>query len=251
MSYHSESGLPLHSPPIDSFAESISGLMQNFDQELMAANFLSQPAPVSTSSAAVQGTTTTTNILSAEPSHPSLIRSLDSINVRQIVSTTMQQVDSYSSMPSYSDFTDRLENEPLMSNQTMQDYHVDNEQITSLINEEEMRFVEMNFDENTFLKQFDLEDAGMKLNMNTDQNLFTNLLTTNHSLEQSTSSAVAAAPAPPPHPVYPGSSLINNNVFTTVVPLAQHQPSHSNAFHNHHYQPQASRFLPEEGVQLT
>ncbi|CAF4429653.1 unnamed protein product, partial [Rotaria magnacalcarata] len=36
-----------------------------------------------------------------------------------------------------------------------------------------------------------------------------------------------------PHPVYPGSSLINNNVFTTVISLgSQRQALKLNAFNN-------------------
>jgi hypothetical protein len=204
--YHNESLIQQNSSPTNSFAESISGLMQNFDEELIASNFLPQPPP-------------TTNILTNDSS---LIRTLNNIDVRQIVNTTIQRNDSsYNSMPTLDEFNDRLDN--------------DNEQITSFMNEDEMNFVEMNFDENTFLKQFDLEDSQIKLNINSEQNIFASLLTNNH-LEQSN-----PLPPPPPPPIYSGSSLINNNVFTTVVPLGCQQKSSQNK----------SQCLPEEGVQLT
>ncbi|UJR16302.1 hypothetical protein I4U23_003208 [Adineta vaga] len=253
--YHSESILQQTSPTSNSFAESISGLMQHFDQELLASNFLSQPPP-------------TTNILSNDtplppplppPTVPSssssssssninLIRTLDNIDVRQIVNTTIHRTESsYQSMPTFDEFNDRLDTE---TTTTITDYNVDNEQITSFMNEEDMRFVEMNFDENTFLKQFDLDDAGIKLNINSEQNIFGSLLTNNHHLNttiEQTSSPLPL-PQPPPPPIYPGSSLINNNVFTTVVPLGlQHQSSYSSSFNNRN----SSVCLPEEGVQLT
>jgi hypothetical protein len=228
---HSESILQQNPSPSNSFAESISGLMQNFDQELIASNFLSQPA-------------TTTNILSDNSSNVNLIRALDNLDVRQIVNRTIQRTESYQSMPTLDEFNDRLETD---TNQTIQDYNNDNEQITSFMNEEDMNFVEMNFDENTFLKQFDLEDAGIKLNNNSDQNIFASLLTNNHHLNHSIEQSHPLPP--PPHPIYPGSSLINNNVFTTVVPLGlQQQSSQNNTFKNNN---NSSRCLPEEGVQLT
>jgi hypothetical protein len=227
--YHSESVLQQNSSPTNSFAESISGLMQNFDQELIASNFLTQPP--TTNILSNDSTTSTTNI--------NLIRTLDNIDVRQIVNTTIQRTDSsYHSMPTLDEFNDRLDHE---NNQTIQDYNVDNEQITSFMNEDEMNFVEMNFDENTFLKQFDLEDSQIKLNINSEQNIFASLLTSNHHLNNS-----IEQPTPPPPPIYPGSSLINNNVFTTVVPLGSSQQQSSlNSSLN------TSRCLPEEGVQLT
>jgi hypothetical protein len=206
--------------------------MQNFDQELIASNFLSQPP--------------TTNILSndstSSTANINLIRTLENIDVRQIVNTTIHRTDSsYHSMPTLDEFNDRLDHE------TNQDYNVDNEQITSFMNEDEMNFVEMNFDENTFLKQFDLEDSQIKLNINSEQNIFASLLTSNHHLnnpmEQPTPPPLPP-PLPPP-PMYPGSSLINNNVFTTVVPLGSQQQSSRNNSLN------TSRCLPEEGVQLT
>ncbi|CAF0839062.1 unnamed protein product [Rotaria sp. Silwood1] len=232
--YHGESIIQQNSSPTNSFAESISGLMQNFDQELMASNFLSQPP--------------TTNILSNDSSrNVNIIRTLDNIDVRQIINTTIQRNDSYS-MPTLDEFNDRLDHE---TSQTIQDYNVDNEQITSFMNEEDMHFAEMNFDENTFLKQFDLDDAGIKLNVPSEQNIFTSLLTSNHHLNASVeqSHPLPLPPPPPPPPVYPGSSLINNNIFTTVVPLGlQQQSSNTNTFNNNN---NTSRFLPEEGVQLT
>ncbi|CAF2121826.1 unnamed protein product [Rotaria magnacalcarata] len=235
MEYHSESIIQQNSSPTNSFAESISGLMQNFDQELMAANFLTQPP--------------TTNILSNDTSNNvNIIRTLDNIDVRHIVNTTIQRNDSYQSMPTIDEFNDRLEGDV---NQTIQDYNVDNEQITSFMNEEDMRFAEMNFDENTFLKQFDLDDAGIKLNVHSEQNIFTSLLTNTHhlntSVEQSNPSSLPPPPTLPPPSIYPGSSLINNNIFTTVVPLGLQQQSSN----NHTYNYNASRCLPEEGVQLT
>lgn len=223
--HQSESVLQTNSSPSNSFAESISGLMQNFDQELMAANFLSQPP--------------TTNILSNDSTSTSninLIRTLDTIDVRQIVNTTIQRTDS--SYPTMEDF-----------HETNQDYSVDNEPISSFINEEEMNFVEMNFDENAFLKQFDLDDSQLKLNIPSEQNLFTSLLTSNHHHHHLSNHPIepltSSLPPPPPPPMYPGSSLINNNVFTTVVPLNAQQPLSLNSSFN------TSRCLPEEGVQLT
>lgn len=230
MEYQTESILQQNSPTSSSFAESISGLMQNFDQELMAANFMVQPQ--------------TTNILSNDSSaNVNIIRTLDNIDVRHIVNTTIQRNDSYQSMGTMDEFNDRLESDV---NQTIHDYTVDNEQITSFMNEEDMRFAEMNFDENTFLKQFDLDDAGIKLNVPSEQNIFTSLLTSTHHLNTSTEQS-NPTPLPPPPPIYPGSSLINNNIFTTVVPLGlQHHSSSNNILNN-----SASRCLPEEGVQLT
>ena len=230
--HQSESVLQQNSSPSNSFAESISGLMQNFDQELIAANFLTQPP--------------TTNILSNESTSTSninLIRTLDTIDVRQIVNTTIQRTDS--SYPTMDEFHESLDHE------TNQDY---NEPMSSFINEDEMNFVEMNFDENAFLKHFDLDDSQLKLNINPEQNLFTSLLTSNHhhhhhhhhlSNPIEPSPSLPPPPPPPPPLMYPGSSLINNNVFTTVVPLNSQQPSSLNSSFN------TSRCLPEEGVQLT
>ena len=164
----------MSSPPIDPFAESISGLMQHFDQELIASNFVS-----------------TTNILSQDTSNGNLL----------LLRTFDHQTENCSNA---------------------QDFSVDNE----LINEEEMNLVEMNFDENTFLKQFDFDETSMKLTQQSDDHSLSNLLNPRqNSLNTSES-----------HSSYPGSSLINNNVFTTFVPLTVHQ---------------SSRCLPEEGVQLT
>ena len=181
--YHSESILQtnISSSPPNSFAESISGLMQNFDQELLASNFLSQP--------------TTTNILSNESTNINLLRTLDNINVRQIVSTTIQRPSdstTYQSMPTLDEFHDGIDND---TNQTIQDYNVDNEQLSSFINDDEINnFVEMNFDENTFLKQFDLDDSQIKLNTNSEQNIFGSLLSNNHHIIEHTNSI----PPPPP-----------------------------------------------------
>jgi len=242
--YHSESILQQNpSSPSNSFAESISGLLENFDQELIASNFLSQ--------------TTTSNLLTDEDN--SIISSNTNI-IQNIDNGAIQNQEIYhtrtSSMPTLYEFNDRLENETILNHQiiTTQDYNVDNEQITSFMNEEDMRLVEMNFDENTFLKQFDLEDPGIKLSVHSDQNLFANILTNNNDLIQTQQSITHQNPPPPPPtphhppPAYPGSSLINNNVFTTVVPLGlQQQKSQTNTFINNN----TTRLLPEEGVQLT
>jgi hypothetical protein len=242
--YHSESILQQNpSSPSNSFAESISGLLENFDQELIASNFLSQ--------------TTTSNLLTDEDN--SIISSNTNI-IQNIDNGAIQNQEIYhlrtSSMPTLDEFNDRLENETILNHQiiTTQDYNVENEQITSFMNEEDMRLVEMNFDENTFLKQFDLEDPGIKLSVHSDQNLFANILTNNNDLIQTQQSITHQNPPPPPHhhhppPAYPGSSLINNNVFTTVVPLGlQQQKSQTNTFINNN---NTTRLLPEEGVQLT
>jgi hypothetical protein len=246
--YHSESILQQNSSsPSTSFAESISGLLENFDQELMASNFLSHTT-----------TTTTSNLLSDE--NNSL--NTDVMGALEIIDNDATQRQEYyhsaaASMPTLDEFNNRLENDTIVTHQTTQDFNVENEHITSFMSEEDMRLVEMNFDENTFLKQFDLEDPGIKLSVHSDQNLFANILTTNNDLIQTQQqqqineqSRLSQNPSlPPPPPVYPGSSLINNNVFTTVVPLGlQRQTSQINAFISNH---NTTRLLPEEGVQLT
>ncbi|CAF3731476.1 unnamed protein product, partial [Rotaria sordida] len=255
---HSENILQQNSSssPINSFAESISGLLENFDQELIASNFLSQ-------------TTTTSNLLTNENNS---IISTDHINLQRIVNNPIQQQEIYqstTSMPTLDEFNIRLENDTttILTNQTINDYNVENEQITSFMNEEDMRFVEMNFDENIFLKQFDLDDPGIKLHVHSDQNIFANILTNNNNnnnellqiqqqhnqineqtiIHQNQSSL----PPPPPPSIYSGSSLINNNVFTTLVPLgSQRQTFKTNAFNNNNNNSTMS-LLPEEGVQLT
>jgi hypothetical protein len=260
--YHSESILQQNpSSPSNSFAESISGLLENFDQELIASNFLSQATVATTPT-----TTTTSNLLSEETnsiisSRTNIIQTLENID-----HDVLQRQESYHStivsMPTLDEFNSRLETEAILNHQTTQDYNVENEQITSFMSEEDMRLVEMNFDENTFLKQFDLEDPGIKLSVHSDQNLFASILTTNHDLiqtqqqppqinEQSTLAQNSSLPLPPPPPMYPGSSLINNNVFTTVVPLGlQRQTSQTNTFITNNNN-NTTRLLPEEGVQLT
>lgn len=257
--YHSESILQQNSSsPTNSFAESISGLLENFDQELMASNFLSQTTTT---------TTSTSNLLSDEnnsiiSSNTNLVRTLDNIDLRHIVNGAVQRQESYhvtnASMPTLDEFNDRLENDTILTNQTAHDFNVDNEQITSFMSEEDMRLVEMNFDENTFLKQFDLEDPGIKLSVHSDQNLFANILTNNNNdliqqqqhqqINEQLTTTHQNPPPPPSLSVYPGSSLINNNVFTTVVPLGLHQrTSQINTFMSTN----ATSLLPEEGVQLT
>ncbi|CAF4715662.1 unnamed protein product [Rotaria sp. Silwood1] len=257
---HSENILQQNSSsPINSFAESISGLLENFDQELIASNFLSQ--------------TTTSNLLTDENNS---IVSSDHMDLQHIVNNnnnTIQQETYQSltttaiSMPTLDEFNNRLENETILTNQTINDvqithdYNVENEHITSFINEEDMRFVEMNFDENIFLKQFDLDDPGIKLNVHSDQNIFANILTNNNNhnnndlLQQQNqindqSIIHQNQSLPLPLPVYSGSSLINNNVFTTLVPLGSQQPTlKTNAFNNNSNS--TIYLLPEEGVQLT
>jgi len=127
----------------DRFAESISGLMKNFDQELIASNFLS---------------------------------------TNRNESTTV-------SVP-----------------------------MTTLISDDDLRLVEMNFDETNFLKQIESEE-----------NFYPK------SIESRRTSS-STDPSLPLHSTYPGSSLINNNVFTTIVPLTIRT---------------STRSLPEENVRLT
>lgn len=237
--HHSESILQQNpSSPNNSFAESISGFLENFDQELMASNFLSQ------------ATVTTSNLLSDEN------HSLISSNTN-LIQTTLERHESFHSMATMEEFNHRLEPETILTQSTItHDFNAEAEQITSFMSEEDMRMVEMNFDENTFLKQFDLDDAGIKFNVHSDQNLFANLLTTNTDLltnqlpQQiiSESSILPSNPQPLLPPVYPGSSLINNNVFTTVVPLGSQHTSQANTLITNR---NVTRLLPEEGVQLT
>ncbi|UJR30202.1 hypothetical protein I4U23_017741 [Adineta vaga] len=202
----SESILPINSSsPSTAFAESVSGLLENLDQELMASNFLSQ--------------TTASHLLSNE------------------ITTT--------SMPTLDEFNDRLEHET-------HDFNVESEQITSFMSEEDMRLVEMNFDENTFLKQFDLEDAGIRLSVNSDQNLFASILTDNPNQMNDQSITQTNSSVSHPPSTFPSSSLINNNVFTTVVPLgSQRQQQQQILQTNTLLMTNMTSLLPEEGVQLT
>ena len=244
--HHSENILQQNpSSPSNSFAESISGFLENFDQELLASNFLSQ------------ATVTTSNLLSDQThslisSNTNLIQTFDHIN-----QTTIERQGSYHSMPTMDEFNHRLEADTILTQSTTHDLNVEAEQITSFMSDEDIRLVEMNFDENTFLKQFDLDDAGMRFNVHPDQNLFANLLTTNTDLlpthlPQQTISESSILPSNPPlslPSVYPGSSLINNNVFTTLVPLgSQQQTSQAKTLISNS---NVTRLLPEEGVQLT
>ena len=167
-------------------------------------------------------------------------------------------------MPTLDEFNDRFEHDALLTNavvadiQSTHDFNVESEPIASFMSEEEMRLVEMTFDENTFLKQFDLEDAGIKLSVNSDQNLFANILTatsSTHDLLQVQQSHMHEAsmqqnsPSSPHSHTYPGSSLINSNVFTTLVPLGlQRSSSQTTALMRN---TNVSSLLPEEGVQLT
>jgi hypothetical protein len=235
------------SPPVDPFAESISGLMEYFDQELIASNFLSQ------------GTMNTGHIRVNESSENKRVRTLDQIDLRQIVNTTLQQTETCPSVSTIDQFNERYEPNTTLTNGNAHEYNVDNEQITSLITDEEMRFVEMNFDENTFLRQFDLDDPGLKFIGVVEPTLFPSLLTTRQASinvcdpsHESLPAAAAAAPCSS-HSTYPGSSLINSNVFTTIVPLAYQQqqqirPLPNAAMIDHPYR---SRLSPEEGVRLT
>ena len=250
--HHSESILQQNaSSPINSFAESISGLLENFDQELMASNFLSQATVTTTT------TTTTSNLLSDSTnalisSNTNIIQTFD-----QMDQTTMDRQESYYSMSTLNEFNPRLETETILTQPTGQDFNVENEQITSFMDEEDMRIVEMNFDENAFLKQFDLDDVGIKFNVPSDQNLFANLLSTNNDLmstplsqQQLANETPILSSNPPPPSGYSGSSLMNSNVVTRVVPLgSQHQQtSQANTLITNI---NVTRLLPEEGVQLT
>ncbi|CAF4782203.1 unnamed protein product, partial [Rotaria socialis] len=139
--------------------------------------------------------------------------------------------------------------------------------ITSFMSEEDMRFVEMNFDENIFLKQFDLEDPGIKQSVHSDQNLFASILTNNNHNNNNNNNDLSQIQQSQineqsenhqnqslPHPAYPGSSLMNNNIFTTVVQLgSQRQALKLNAFNNNNNNNSDSTIslLPEEGFQLT
>ena len=217
------------SPTNSSFAESISGFLENFDQELIASNFLSQ--------------TSTTNIHIEE--------------TQSIISSNTNFIEQ-----NHEQFQFNPQSENLLSQQ--QDFNAEQEQITSFMSEEDMQLVEMNFDENTFLKQFDLDDPNIKLNTNAEQNLFAHILTNNNNnnntntnnnesiqtqqaaLNQNSLLSLAASGPPP---VYPGSSLINNNVFTTVVPLGSQQERASSSMIT--IVNNSTRLLPEEGVQLT
>ena len=263
--YPSDTVLQTSSSPTDPFAESISGFLENFDQELMASNILAQAT-----------TTSTSNLLSDEHTpvmapNKSSARTLDNIDLRHLVNGAIQRQESYNStttsMPTLDEFNDRFEHDTLITNtvtadiQSTHDFNVESEPIASFMSEEEMRLVEMNFDENTFLKQFDLEDAGIKLSVNSDQNLFANILTATSSthdllqLQQSQQLHIHEAsmqqnsPASPHSHTYPGSSLINNNVFTTLVPLGlQRSSSQTTTLMRN---TSVSSLLPEEGVQLT
>lgn len=251
--YQNENILQQDAPsPTSAFAESISGLLENFDQELMASNFLAHA---------------TNNLLSNEhnsiiSSNTNIIQTTDNIELRCISNGIIQQQETCStttaSMPTLDEFHNRLGSDTISINQscnelqTTHDYHADNEHITSFMSEEDMRFVEMNFDENVFLKQFDLEDPGIKSSVYSDQNFFANILTSSNGelLQQSANHQNQSITLS----AYSGSSLINNNVFTTVVPLgSQQQAFRRNAFNNNNNNQNSSTIslLPEEGVQLT
>lgn len=251
---HSETILQQNSSsPSHAFAESISGLLENFDQELMASNFLSQTAT----------TTTTSNLLIPEDNAMiSSNQTLAHVGFQHVGNDSVQLQETYhrvTSMPTLNEFNNELGQEIILTNQPIHgvqitaDCNTENEQITSFMSEEDMRFVEMNFDENLFLKQFDLEDPGIKLSVHSDQNLFASILTNHNNsidslqLQQQQNSVVHHNPQAP---VYSGSSLINNSVFTTVVPLgSQQQTSRTNRFNT--VNNNRTSLSPEEGVQLT
>lgn len=257
--YHSESILQQNSSsPNNSFAESISGLLENFDQELIASNFLSQ-ATADTLITDENNTiiSSNTNIITAAAATTTTTRENSEYGIIQnheTYHTTM------ASMPTFDEFHNRLDTETIIPNQRTQEFNVENEPITSFMSEEDMRLVEMNFDENTFLKQFDLDDPGIKLGVHSDQNLFANILTNNNNnnnneliqtqqQQQQTAAQQNPSLLTQPSTGYSGSSLINNNVFTTIVPLgSQQQISQLNTFISN---TSVTRLLPQEGVQLT
>ncbi|CAF1262914.1 unnamed protein product [Adineta ricciae] len=204
------------SSPSNAFARSISGLLENLDQELMASNFLSQAVA--------------NNLLSDDTTTP----------VQQVVSAAIEcSEETYhtttASMPTLEEFHDRLEN-------GTHDFNVENEQITAFMSEEDMRLVEMNFDETTFLKQFDLDDAGLRLSGNSDQNIFA-CISTDNQTNSSTSHPSSA--------LYSSSSLISNSVFTTVVPLGSQLPTNTLLNQEKETNSDMTCLLPEEGIQLT
>lgn len=199
------------SSPSNEFAQSISGLLENLDQELMASNFLSHTA---VNSLLLDDTTTLVqHVVDGAIDHSG-----------ETYHTTT------ASMPTLEEFHDRLEN-------GTHDFNVENEQITSFMSEEDMRLVEMNFDETTFLRQFDLDDAGLRLSGSSDQNIFACISTDNPT---NLSSAL-----------YSSSSVINNNVFTTVVPLGSQQSTNTLLNQEKETNPDVTCLLPEEGIQLT
>ncbi|CAF1369010.1 unnamed protein product [Adineta ricciae] len=204
------------SSPSNAFAQSISGLLENLDQELMASNFLSHAV--------------VNNLLSDDTTTP----------VQRVVSDAIESAEetyhtTTASMPTLEEFHDRLEN-------GTHDFNVENEQITAFMSEEDMRLVEMNFDETTFLKQFDLDDAGLRLSGNSDQNIFA-CISTDNQTNSSTSHPSTA--------LYSSSSSISNSVFTTVVPLGSQLPTNTRLNQEKERNPDVTCLLPEEGIQLT
>ena len=197
----------------NAFAESISGFLENFSQELIESNLL----PPSNSIPMTEG-----NLVTSKSSN--LPRTLDNIDLRHLVNGAIHTTNS---MP------------------TPEELHVVTHElppIASFMSEEDMRLVEMTFDENTFLKQFDLEDANIKLSVHSDQNLFATLLT-HGPAELHGNQQPAAAAHLPESTTFGSTSLINSNVFTTVVPLgSQTLVTQVNS---------PSLLHPQEGVQLT
>lgn len=249
---HSESLLSNVSSPTNSFADSISGFLENFNQELLKSNILSQDSQTTNLLTDEPTTTTSTTTNSMRTS------TLDNIDLRHLVNGAIQRHESFQST---------LDEFPSEQNSTTNPNET--EPIGPFMSDEDMRFVEMNFDENTFLKQFDLDDPSLRLNVQHDQNLFANILTNANSHSQiefvptehqqvttvaTTTTTTTHSLAPTPS-MYSGSSLINNNVFTTVVPLGSQQ--HSSISSSSQIkttiinQTNVSTFLPEEGVQLT
>ena len=242
------------SSPTNSFAKSISGLLENFDQELLASNFLSQP--------------TTSNLLLDEnnsiiSSNTNNIQTSEHIDSHHACNNTLQRQEMHhstiASMPTLDEFNERLENNAILTNQTIdnvptaQNYNTDNVQITSFMSEEYMRLVEMNFDENTFLKQFDLEDLGVRLSAHTDQSLFANVLSNsnnNNSIETQQHQINEQLTTNQNQSLSTSSeSPSTDTVFTTIVPLGLQQQlvSDTNTFTNN----STALLSSEEGVRLT
>ena len=272
----SETSLPDSASPSSAFAESISGFLETFNQELLESNILLQSPTIASLETSIPETATS-NILTDETnsfvsSNTNLIRSsFDNIDLRNLVNGAIQHQDSYHSMTgstsTFDELSNRTEHVNLAHSTTndlhhSQDLNGENEPITALMSEEDMRFVEMNFDENVFLKQFDLEDTSIKLNSQSDQSIFASLLTNtnpsqtdistnqvqmHHTAVELNSTSQVAFPSPPS--LYSGSSLINNSVFTTVVPLGSQQPTSQSSFVISAYNVACS--IPHEGVQLT
>ena len=230
------------------FAETISGFFENFNQELLESNLLPRSETPTITSGNLFLPDENTSI--ATPNSNNNPRSLDNIDLRHLVNGAIHSTTTTaSSMPTLEEFHDRLEPQTHVVNS---EFTVEHEPIASFMSEEDMRLVEMNFDENTFLKQFDLEDANIKLSVHSDQNIFASLLTHGSVELLATQKAVAAMHLTEStiqvnnettETGFSSAALINGNVFTTVVPLGlQTLVTAVNP---------PLVFLPEEGIQLT